>query len=127
MRAEAGLGLAPPRARRGVGLTPMIDVVFLILVFFMLAARFGLETSLPLALAWGETAEDARMPRVLDLGPDWLRLDGVERDRAAAFALLADAEGTIVVRPAAGVEVGALVSMLDALRDAGIGPVAVLD
>ncbi|NSY41645.1 biopolymer transporter ExbD, partial [Leisingera sp. ANG59] len=30
-------------------LTPMIDVVFLLLVFFMLASRFGMDTVLQLA------------------------------------------------------------------------------
>ena len=32
---------APARRSRKPSLTPMIDVVFLLLVFFMLAARFG--------------------------------------------------------------------------------------
>ena len=32
-----------------VNLTPLIDVVFLLLVFFMLAAQFGRETALDLA------------------------------------------------------------------------------
>ncbi|MEO0362761.1 MAG: biopolymer transporter ExbD, partial [Pseudomonadota bacterium] len=33
--------------RRRPSLTPMIDVVFLLLVFFMLAARFGVELAMP--------------------------------------------------------------------------------
>ena len=44
----------PSRRRRGPGLTPLIDVVFLLLVFFMLASRFDREALLPLTLvlAW---------------------------------------------------------------------------
>lgn len=34
-------GSPPPRRRPS--LTPMIDVIFLLVVFFMLAARFGAE------------------------------------------------------------------------------------
>ncbi len=40
---------APPRpSRRRPNLTPMIDVVFLLLVFFMLASQFGRPQALPL-------------------------------------------------------------------------------
>ena len=38
---------AVSRPRRRPSLTPMIDVVFLLLIFFMLAARFGMEGALP--------------------------------------------------------------------------------
>ncbi len=41
---------AEPRKRRGPGLTPLIDVVFLLLLFFMLASRFDREALLPLAV-----------------------------------------------------------------------------
>ena len=43
----------PVRKPRRPSLTPMIDVVFLLLVFFMLASRFGSEEALPLPLAGG--------------------------------------------------------------------------
>jgi Biopolymer transport protein len=36
-------------SRRRPGLTPIIDVVFLLLVFFMLASRFGQYRALPLS------------------------------------------------------------------------------
>ena len=39
-----------PRSRRKPSLTPMIDVVFLLLVFFMLASRFGSDALVPLSL-----------------------------------------------------------------------------
>ncbi|MEO1119875.1 MAG: biopolymer transporter ExbD, partial [Pseudomonadota bacterium] len=41
--AAIDLGPARPR-RRLVSLTPLIDVVFLLLIFFMLAARFSVES-----------------------------------------------------------------------------------
>lgn len=127
MGADAGLGLMPPRPRRRVGLTPMIDVVFLILVFFMLAARFGLETQMPLVLASGGQAEAGPPPRVLDLARQGLQLDGIARSRDEALALLAAEEGAVVLRPGEGVDVGMLVGLLDTLRAAGIGPVSVME
>ena len=39
------------RARRPLGLTPLIDVVFLLVIFFMLASRFGDERKLVLDVA----------------------------------------------------------------------------
>lgn len=39
------------RARRRPSLTPMIDVVFLLRVFFTLAARFSVDCILPLDAA----------------------------------------------------------------------------
>lgn len=36
------------RSRRGPGLTPLIDIVFLLIVFFMLASSFGSEAALSL-------------------------------------------------------------------------------
>ena len=41
------------RKRRRAALTPLIDVVFLLLVFFMLATSFDMQASLPLRVgAW---------------------------------------------------------------------------
>ena len=37
--------------RRRANFTPMIDVVFLLLIFFMMISRFGDSHALPLALA----------------------------------------------------------------------------
>jgi biopolymer transport protein ExbB len=52
-RGAADVRLRRPRIRRRISLTPMIDVVFLLLVFFMLAARFGQDQALPLAIGTG--------------------------------------------------------------------------
>lgn len=49
--------LGSPRPRRRPSLTPMIDVVFLMLIFFMLASRFGQETTLPLGAAGGDSGQ----------------------------------------------------------------------
>ena len=58
----------PPRHSRRPSLTPMIDVVFLLLVFFMLAARFGHDLSLPMATGGGGDAYDGP-PRLVVIGP----------------------------------------------------------
>ncbi|WP_045392602.1 biopolymer transporter ExbD [Falsirhodobacter sp. alg1] len=60
--------IEPPKRRRRPDLTPMIDVVFLLLVFFMLASRFSTEQALPLLTA-GQSESQWQGPlRLIDIG-----------------------------------------------------------
>ncbi|MEY2957121.1 MAG: hypothetical protein RL123_1849, partial [Pseudomonadota bacterium] len=78
MRGLAGLSLGDPPPRRRLNLTPMIDVVFLLVVFFMLASRFTVEGATPVAGAAAGAAERwDGPPRLIDLGPEGVRLNGV--------------------------------------------------
>ena len=67
---------AAPRRRR-IGLTPMIDVVFLLLVFFMLASRFGVEGAVPISAAGSGGGGYEGAPRLVEARPDGFRLNGV--------------------------------------------------
>lgn len=66
----------PRKHRRKPSLTPMIDVVFLLLVFFMLASRFGTDVVLNLPLA-GAGGEYTGPPRLIGIGAHNLDLNGV--------------------------------------------------
>ncbi len=118
-----------PRPRRKPSLTPMIDVVFLLLVFFMLASRFGQEAQMPLVL--GGTGEGySGPPRLIDVLPEGQRLNGVDRNMddllAALTALTASPMDTVVLRARDGAELQRLVSVITALREAGFAAVAVV-
>ncbi|MDX5381664.1 MAG: biopolymer transporter ExbD [Rhodobacterales bacterium] len=118
-----------PRPRRKPSLTPMIDVVFLLLVFFMLASRFGQEAQMPLVL--GGTGEAySGPPRLIDVLPEGQRLNGVDRNMddllAALTALTASPADTVVLRARDGAELQRLVSVITALREAGFAAVAVV-
>ena len=78
--------------RRSPGLTPLIDVVFLLLIFFMLATRFDLETSLPLRLAVAPAAGEGSAGAVPTLAQEDLAAEDRERDRDA-LVLRLDASG----------------------------------
>ena len=125
------LGLADQAVRRRrVGLTPMIDVVFLLLVFFMLAARFGTPGAVTLTAAGGGGAVYDGPPRLVELTGDGIRLNGVAVTQAALPAALAplmtDPGDVVLLRPRDGATVQALVALSDTLRDAGLTHLAVI-
>ena len=117
--------LAPAaRRRRGLNLTPMIDVVFLLLVFFMLVSRFGQLDGVPLALAGGSAPGWSGAPRLVDVRPDGLSLNGSPREAAELIAdlrrLMPAPDAPVVLRPQDGADVQRLVAVIDLLREAGI-------
>lgn len=122
------LGLAPAPQRRRAGLTPMIDVVFLLLIFFMLAARFGLEDALPLSVGAGTGAYDGP-PRLVTVLPDGVQVNGQPVvDAAAALAPLMQSPSDVVaVMPGAGSDVADMATVLLALRAAGITRLALVE
>ncbi|SIT03873.1 biopolymer transport protein ExbD [Roseivivax lentus] len=128
------LGLASPAARRRKpSLTPMIDVVFLLLVFFMLAARFGTAPALALAPGTGEAAAAySGPPRLIELGADGLWLNGAPMaDMAALLAALpALTEGPrdiLVLRGRETARTGDLVALVAGLNRAGYHRLAVIE
>lgn len=118
------------RPRRRPSLTPMIDVVFLLLVFFMLASRFGHEAVLDMSLGGGAGGDWVGPPRLVDIAPGGVRLNGIETTPEA----LAPALGALMQSPADPVVVRAregavqdLVTVLDALRAAGLGTLILME
>lgn len=118
MRIDLG---APPR--RTPSLTPMIDVVFLLLVFFMLAARFGVDQVMPLPLS-GSAGETYRgVPRLVDIQPDTVSLNGVAIAEGALPGALSPlitlATDTIVLRGRDGADLQRIVDIAEGLTVAG--------
>lgn len=111
------------RPRRRMNLTPMIDVVFLLLVFFMMVSRFGGQQGMDLALAGQGGAAWVGPPRLVDIAPQGVALNGVEVvDLAAALApLMQSPTDPVVLRATDGADVQAVVTVMRGLRQAGIG------
>lgn len=118
------LTLAEPRPpRRRPGLTPMIDVVFLLLVFFMLAARFGQPGAL--ALSPGGAGDIWQgPPRLVVVHPGGVTLNGRPLDEpglpAALAALKADPADPVVLRAGPATDLQRLVAVLERLEAAGL-------
>lgn len=114
--------------RRRLSMTSLIDVIFLLLLFFMLSSTFARQGELPLDLAMGGAVSPSETPpRFLQLRPEGMRLDS----EAVALpdlqgALAADTEGLLLVSMAPGVTSQQLAEVLHMLRDLSGWRVAVL-
>ena len=121
---------AVSRPRRRPSLSPMIDVVFLLLIFFMLAARFGIDQAVPITMAGG-AAGYSGPPRLVDVAPDGVALNG----QPVALAALAQAlrpltqsrDDMIVLRPRGTADVQRLLDVADVLRRAGFSRLTVVE
>ncbi|WP_372893573.1 ExbD/TolR family protein [Rhodosalinus sp.] len=116
------LALDPPRRARRPSLTPMVDVVFLLLVFFMLAARIGQEGALTLATGGGSGAYEGP-PRLVTIRPGGVALNGAAVPVAALPDELRELGGgpgrTVVLRAAEGADLQRLAEVTGALTAAG--------
>ena len=123
------LELGHQTRRRRIGLTPMIDVVFLLLVFFMLAARFGVTDAIPIALSSGAAQSYDGPPRLVTVLPNGLRVNGIDTtDPVKALTPLMGAdEDIIILRARDGASVQALLDSMGQLRAAGWPNLVVLE
>ncbi len=122
------LRISPPAARRRPpDLTPVMDVVFILVVFFMVVSTFSQTLVKPLTVTVPGTAEAVPSPvepRVLVLDASGNVLDGEPvTDLAAALAGDTSTPLSIVAGNAASYQ--ALVDALDAAQIAGIDDVRV--
>src|SRR5690606_11646316 len=111
---------AKPR-RRTLGLTALIDVVFILLMFFMLTSSFTREKQFDLTAPVASAAAPATTPRQLLLRADGT-LQPVDGDTFHSDAALTASLGTdepLILRPAPDASVQTLVSALARLDNLG--------
>ena len=116
--------------RRRPSLAPMIDVVFLLLVFFMLASQFGRDAALPLIVG-GEGAAYVGPPRLVQIGEESLTLNGVavEVDGLAArlAPLMQTPDDIVVLRADESASLQRLVTVAGLLRAMGYSQIAIVE
>jgi len=114
---------AQPRPRRRPSLTPMIDVVFLLLIFFMLASQFGRSGVLPMAGGAARGGIWQGPPRLIEVAPGMVALNGAALplgELAGAVAPLTDTQDDLIVlRGRDGASLQRLIEVVEALRAAG--------
>lgn len=91
------------RQRRALSMTSLIDVIFLLLLFFMLTSTFTRFAEVELASAGSGGATAAKKPVFVSLSADDLRLNGT----ALAFPELS---GALAPHRADGAPLGVLVA-----------------
>lgn len=127
-----GITLGPRRHPRRMSLTPMIDVVFLLLIFFMLSSRFGLDAVLPVTgAAEGAGSDWQGPPRLIEIAPDRIALNGLDIDESALAESLAPLmpvpDAPLVLRPRDGADLQRLVGLMDLLRSQGFANLILVD
>jgi biopolymer transport protein ExbD len=117
----------PRRKRRKLSMTSLIDVIFLLLLFFMLSSTFSRFSEVELSAASGGAAPRADIkPLFLQLGAEDLTLNGDPLDLAGLVAALppeADSPVPLLISLRGGVTAQRLTDLLVALRGApGVAP-----
>lgn len=116
---------APLAPRRRVPLTPLVDVVFLLLLFFMLASVFDRYSEIDLAEAGSAPATQRALPTALvRLRPGGLDLNARALSLAELTGALAGFAGgkpaRVVIRVSPGVSVQRLVDVRRRVDAAGV-------
>ena len=118
----------------GINITPMLDIVFIMLIFFIVTTSFvkeeGLEVARPSATPPREVVPEAGPIVVRIDGASFIILEGRILDPAAVAANLERAraekpKSPLIVAAHPDAETDALVAVLDAARTVGIEPVTV--
>ena len=122
------LNLAIPRRRRLISLTPLIDVVFILLLFFMLASNFiewrAIALNTPAHSASSSATKDravlVRLARdgSIDLNGQVLTLQQLG-EQLQPF-LNRNPKQAVLVQPSADTELQTLVNLLDKLTAIGV-------
>ena len=127
------LAAVPGGRRRPLNrLTPLIDVVFILLIFFMLASSFLDWRAIDLA-APGRAAADRSMDGALlvEVRPRGLRLSGAQVSLEALAGriqarLAVRPDQRVLVKPSAGVPLQRAIDVLDRLAGAGASDLSLI-
>ena len=119
--------------RRRPSLTPMVDVVFLLLIFFMLVARFGVDKVIDINLpsALGQSSQYEGAPRLVEIkSGNIVSLNGaqISLDQLSSklSQLMPSPNALIIVRSSAEANTQDLLDVLLYLKSEKIMNVSVL-
>jgi len=120
------------RRRSPISLTPLIDVVFILLLFFMLSSQFIRWQSLDIPLAHNSPVQTDVLPQTLVVSANGellldqtvISLDGQCASQASGRL---DAARPVILRPQARASVQQIMTALDCLRSAGATQLTLAD
>ncbi|WP_106477071.1 ExbD/TolR family protein [Phytohalomonas tamaricis] len=115
----------------GIDLTPMLDVVFIMLIFFIVTTSFvresGVEIERPEASSATPRPDAQVMVAITSEGAIWVNGEAVDEDRVGQVVARAarSAGGGVVVQADRQSQTGLLIETMDSIRQAGIEDIAV--
>ena len=137
-RAVTGANFPPPpskpaRKRPLISLTPLIDVVFILLIFFMLASSFldwrAIDLDAPVQASGAAASGDGAL--LIEIEPDGLRL-GAEPVTLDALAgrvgerLSVKPDRRVLIKPSEGVPLQRTVDVLDRMEAIGVADMSLI-
>ena len=118
------------KRRQAISLTPLIDVVFILLLFFMLSSSFipwrQINVSMPTATSQSKT--DVMRLEILDNKGRFVsdNQDFLMSDKASLISLVAEnPDAVFLIKAKPEIETGVLVGLLDQLTLAGAKNVSI--
>lgn len=134
MPGTTDFSLSRPQRKTVISLTPLIDVVFILLVFFMLASSFldwrSIQLSTPV-LGDQAAAVPSETARLIEVRATGVVFDGAVLTDAALQERLSDIASTdldqaFTIRPALDAPVQRLVFVLDQLQAAALTQITLI-
>ncbi|EWH03884.1 ExbD/TolR family protein [Halomonas sp. BC04] len=113
-----------------VNLTPMLDVVFIMLIFFIVTTSFikesGVEIDRPESSAASPRPDAQVMVAITPEGAVWVDGRAVDLHRVGAeVAGLVSEDGSVVIQADRDSTTGLLIEVMDRIREAGVEQMAV--
>lgn len=116
----------------GIDMTPMLDIVFIMLIFFIVTTSFVKESGIDVSRPSAATAVKKQRANILvgisETGDVWIqkrRID-IRAVRANIERLHAEnPEGSVVIQADKSAKTGALVQVMDQIRLAGVENVSI--
>ena len=119
-------------AEAEINITPMLDIVFIMLIFFIVTASFVKEPGISPVLPSAETAQAKARANVLiaisDSGQIWMNKRAVAIDDVRGLVEAARAENpesSAVIIADQGAPSGILIDLMDQIRLGGVGEISI--
>lgn len=115
-----------------IDMTPMLDIVFIMLIFFIVTASFVKESGITVDKPTAETAKKRPKANIFigidNRGDIYMLKNKVDKDAVKAgleSMLLENPESTVVIQADNRADAGVLLKVLDAAKAAGVKNISV--
>lgn len=123
---------APDESEDEINLTPMLDIVFIMLIFFIVTSSFIRETGIDPIRPEADTAVEQTRGNILigisPAGEIWINQENIELSQVRTSVedmLSQNPEGSVVIVSDETARTGRVIEVMDQVRRAGISDIAI--